>query len=343
MKKSKLLSSLPAQDQIMQLLFGPLIAKSINVAAKFNIADLISEGGPKTADYLAKSTGLDPTALYRILRALASLDIFRETESGKFENTPLSETLTSTHPNSIRDYAIYAVHDGNMKTWSKLEEVVHTGKSIFIDTNGCNPWDYFKQNPEVSEVFNRAMTNLSKNIADAFIESYNFADCESICDVGGGQGFFLSAILEKTPEAKGILFDLPHVIESAKKYLESNNVQNRIQLISGNLFESIPKGYSVYIVKHILHDWNDEKCLEILKSLRKAIPANGKLIILDALISEGNELHPSKWLDLHMMASLDGKERSEADFNNLLSKTGFQLEMATPLIGIVGIIEAIPV
>jgi hypothetical protein len=331
----------PAHVVLMQLAQGFMVAKALQTAAELGIADLVAPA-PCTTEELAQATSTDAPSLLRLLRALASRDIFRQDESGRFENTPLSEALRSDAPMSARDYVIYAPHDGNVLAWTRLKSVVRTGEASFAAANGADVWGYFEQHPDVEERFNRAMTALSAGSNRLVVEAYDFSPFTTIVDVGGGQGALLAAILGQSPAARGILFDLPAAADGARRYLASQGLDSRTEVVTGSIFESIPPGCDAYILKNVLHDWSDEKAVLILERCRAAIPAHGKLIIADAVMTPGNDPHPSKWFDLHMMVALGGRERTEEEFRNLLARAGFTLTSAKPLPAPIGIVEAVP-
>jgi hypothetical protein len=331
----------PPEALLLDLAQGYMVSKALQAAAETGIADLLIDS-PKTAEALAQLSGTDPSALFRLLRALASRGIFRQNESGGFENTPLSEFMRSDHPDSVRDYLAYTGHDANVLAWMHFMSVMKTGRPSFVEANGCDLWDYFRLHPDIGEQFNCAMTALTRKSDPLILGSYDFSAFERVIDVGGGQGQLLASILTKNPKMRGALFDLPAVVESARRYMGTQGVADRCDFIAGDAFKSVPGGFDAYVYKHILHDWSDEKCAVLLKRCREAIPAHGKLVILDAVMVPGNDPHPAKWLDLYMMVALGGRERTEDDFRSLLAAAGFKLTMARPLPA-VGILEAVPV
>jgi hypothetical protein len=331
----------PPHVVLMQLMQGVMIAKAVQAAAELGVADLLKDS-PKTSEELAKATSTHARSLYRLLRALASQGIFREDALGRFENTPLSEPLRSDAPMSARDYVIYAPHDGNVLAWMRLMAVLQTGRPSFRDATGFDPWAYFQRHPEIGERFNRAMTSLSAGMAKMVLDAYDFSPFTSIVDIGGGQGLLLACILKAHPNLRGILFEVPSVAEEARAYLRTQGLTDRSEVIAGDAFESIPAGHDAYVMKHVLHDWSDDKAFHILERCRAAIPDHGKLIIFDAVMMPGNDPHPAKWFDLHMMVVLGGRERTEEEFGELLRRAGFALTMAKPLPAPIGIVEAVP-
>jgi predicted O-methyltransferase YrrM len=295
-----------------------------------------------TAQDLARATSTNPSALFRLLRALAALGIFRLNKDGLFENTPLSEPMRSDSPDSVRDYLTYTPHDGHFRAFMRFMSVLKTGKPAFEEANGSNLWEYFRRNQYLGEEFNCAMTALTKRSNRRIVEEYDFSPFKRIIDIGGGQGLLLASLLKKFPGMRGAIFELPEVVKSAKKFIKSQGLTGRCEFFAGDMFESIPPGFDAYVYQHILHDWDDDMCAALLQRCREAIPARGKLIILDAVMVPGNEWHPAKWLDIYMMTVLGSRERTEEDFRDLLKNAGFKLTLAKPLPA-VGIVEAVPV
>lgn len=335
-------STLPPDALLMELSHGYWVSKALQTAALLGIADLLADS-PRTAEDLAQVTSTNPSMLFRLLRALASYGIFRQEESGCFENTPLSEPMRCDSPDSVRDYLTYTPHDGNILAWMRFMSVMETGQPVFVAANGNDLWEYFRQHQDIGEQFNCAMTALTKRSNRMVLQEYDFSSFKTIIDIGAGQGLLLASILKTFRHVRGTLFDLPAVVKSAKKYIKTQGVTDHCEFVAGDAFKSIPAGFDAYVYQHILHDWSDDKCAVLLDRCRRAIPPNGKLVILDAVIVPGNEPHPAKWFDLYMMVALGGRERSEEDFRVMLRDAGFKLTLAKPLPVPVGIIEAVPI
>jgi len=329
------------QSILIEIAEGYRISKALQAAAELGIADLIKHS-PKTSEELAQATGTHSPSLYRLLRALASKAIFRENDQGCFENTPLSEVLCTDDPHSVRDSVIYIPHDGGVRAWIRLMDVLKTGKPSFKDANGLNSWKYRQEHPEIGKHFNKHMTFFSSDMAQNLLDNYDFSAFNSIVDLGGGQGTLLASILKVYPQIHGVLFEISSVAEMAKDYLKELGLSDRSEIIVGDVFEAIPSGYDAYIMKDVLHNWNDEEVYQILQRCREAIPDHGKLIFFETVMIPGNEPDPNKWIDLHMMVALGGQERTAEKFEELLSRANFKMTKATPL-PIIGIVEAIPV
>ncbi len=327
---------------LMQIAQGFMAAKALQAAATLGIADLLA-GGPRSVADLAAATSTNEPSLGRLLRALASRDIFRSDETGKYLNTPLSEALRDDVPGSVRDYVIYAPHNGNVLAWTEIDHVLRTGEPSFARANGVGPWEYFADHPDIEVAFNRAMSARSAEANRLVVENCDFSRFDSILDLGGGEGRLLAAILTANPRATGTLLDLPTATEAARRYLRTEGLADRTNVITGDLFASVPSGHDAYVLKHILHDWSDEKSLEILRVCRRAMEPQSRLIIVDAVMEPGDEPHPAKWLDLHMMVAFGGRERTEDEFRALLGASGFALRSAIALPASTGVVEAEPI
>ncbi|HEX9538989.1 MAG TPA: methyltransferase [Streptosporangiaceae bacterium] len=332
----------PPAVVLMQMAQGFMVARALQAAAVLGIADLLA-GGPQSAADLAAATSTNGPSLGRLLRALASRGIFRSDETGKYLNTPLSEALRGDVPGSARDYVIYAPHNGNVLAWTELDHVLRTGEPSFARANGVGFWDYLAGHPDIEVAFNRAMTAMSAETNRLVVENCDFSRFDSIVDLGGGEGRLLAAILMANPRATGTLLDLPTATEAAERYLGTEGLADRTNVVTGDLFASVPPGHDAYVLKYILHDFPDEKSLDILRVCRQAMRPQSRLIIIDAVMEPGNEPHPSKWLDLHMMVALGGRERTEEEFQALLSASGFALRSALPLPASTGVVEAEPI
>lgn len=314
----------PPPMAMLQMIYGTWVSQAIYVVAKLGIADLLKDG-PKSSQELAETTGVDARSLYRILRALASFDVFKESEDGHFDLTPLSACLQTEVSGSMRYAAIMFGEDFHRQSWSNILQSVKTGKTAFGQVFGMDVFDYFTQNPEAGQIFDRAMTNLSGMLTVNIAAHYDFSSIRKIVDVAGGQGTLISHILKANPTMQGVLFDLPQTIERAKPFIEAQGVSDRCELVSGNFFESVPTGGDAYIMKHIIHDWDDEKAIAILKNCHQAMGENGKLLLVEIVIKPGNQTSLAKLSDLEMLVIAGGCERTEAEYRALFEASGFRL------------------
>ena len=334
--------AMPPQLAVLQMASGYWVSRSIYVAAKLGIADLLKDS-PKSCDELAAATGTHAPSLYRVLRALASLGVFAETQPNHFTLTPLAACLQSDTPNSVRACVIVQGEE-YYRAWGEFMHSVHTGGSSFEHIYGMNIFEYLAQNPESAKIFDEAMTNLSVTEIAGIAASYDFSSIQTLVDVAGGEGLLIASILKSNPTLKGVLFDRPHVIERAKPFLEAEGLLERCQLAAGNFFESVPEGGDAYILKYIIHNWDDERAIAILKQCHKVMPDNGKVLVAEQVIPPGNQPFMGKLIDLNMLVMTDGgRERTEAEYRALFEKAGFKLTRIVPTQDDVSIIEGIRV
>lgn len=331
---------LPPEAYITQLAFGALITQALAAAAKLGVADLLAEK-PLPVSELAAKTESHERSLYRVLRSLASVGVFVETEPKVFANTVYSEVLRSDVPNSTKGGAIFMGADWHWSVWGDMLYSVKTGKPAWGHIHGQEVFDYFPAHPEAAEIFNNAMTNMSTGTAPAIVEALDLTGINTIADIAGGHGYLLSQILKANPDVKGVLFDMPSVIEGAASLLEKEGVAERVEKVSGDFFASVPSGADAYIMKHIIHDWNDEQCVTILKNIYSAMNENGKVLIVEVVVPTGNEPHFSKIMDLEMLVSPGGVERTDEEYKELLAAAGFCLTRIIPTKSPYSIVEGV--
>ncbi|HEX8139653.1 MAG TPA: methyltransferase [Pyrinomonadaceae bacterium] len=329
------------EECLTQMAFGALMSQALYVAAKLGVADLLADGARSVAE-LAAATRTHERALYRVLRSLASAGVFEETEPKRFALSPLAEPLRSAAPNSVRNGVIFMGEEWHWKVWGDMLYSVRTGKPAWGHVHGeAEVFDYFTKNPEHAEIFNSAMTDMSVATAPAVVEAYDFSGIETLADIAGGHGYLLAQVLKAHPKMKGVLFDMSSVIAGAGALLEREGVGNRVEKISGDFFASVPAGADAYIMKHIIHDWDDERARRILRNIREVMPDNGKVLIVETVVPEGNEPHYSKLLDLEMLASPGGVERTEAEYAELLEAAGLRLSRVIQTASPFSIVEAV--
>jgi ubiquinone/menaquinone biosynthesis C-methylase UbiE len=328
------------RQQLVQMIISYWTSMSIHVAAKLRLADLVKDS-PKTAAELAKATNTHPQSLYRLLRALASVEIFAEDAQGRFALTPMAECLLDVH-GSQRAVALM-MGDEHFRAWGDLLYSVQTGKPAFDHIYGKGVFEFLSENVEQAKIFDAAMTGFHGPETQAMIDAYDYTGVNTLVDIGGGNGTVLTAVLKKHPAIKGVLYDLPGVIERAKKNLADAGLADRCQTIAGSFFESAPPGGDAYQMRHIIHDWTDEQCHTILGHIRKVIPKTGRLLVIEMVVKPGNVPQPAKWLDLNMLVLPGGRERTEAEYRDLYAKAGFRLERIVPTPTEVSVIEGKPV
>ena len=319
------------------MIFGYVTTKAIHVAAKLNIADLITSHGPMDGSELARLTGANAEAIFRLLRALASSGIFIENENGKFSLTPLAECLKEDSPTSVKAMALSA---GSLfyKTYTEFLYAVQNGGGGWVKALGSPPFEYLRDHPEEGKIFDRMMTDIHGGETQPMVENYDFSVFKTVIDIGGGNGDVISAVLNKNPETKGVLFDLPEVIQRSTENILASGLKARCKLASGNFFESVTSGGDAYILRHIIHDWSDEDTVRILTNCRKAMNPGGKILVVEAVIPNGNDPHPFKWLDLTMLM-IGGKERTKEQFAQVFTKSGLELTRIIPITPAICIVE----
>lgn len=331
---------MPPEAVLIQIQFSALLAQALSVAAELKIADLLADG-PRSIKELAETTGSHERSLYRILRSLASAGVFSEVADRVFAQTPHSEPLRSDAPVSMRNGAIFMGAPWHWQVWGDLRYSVKTGLPAWSKQLGGEVFDFFARNPEASEIFNNAMTDMSVSSAPPLVAAYDFSGIRTVADVGGGHGYFLAQILKANPELRGMLYDLDHVVQGAEETFTEAGVSDRVQKIAGSFFESIPSGADAYVMKHIIHDWDDEKCVTILKNIRTAMGPEGRVLICEVVVPEGNEPHFSKFMDLEMLVSPGGVERTEAEYRDLYAAAGLKLNRIIPTASAYSIVEGV--
>jgi len=330
----------PAHVGILQIINGTYVAGAIACLAQLGIPDLV-EAGPKAVEELAPQVNANPQALYRLMRATASVGVLAEGADGKFSETPMSAVLRRNGSPSLRALAIMGGREWHGRGWAHLEHCVRTGKQALDRIYGTPVFEFFGKHPEEAQIFNDAMTALSTIDSPAVAESYSFDQIHSIVDVGGGHGLLLATILARNPHMKGTLYDVPRVVEGAKDG-PLKPLMERCTVASGDMFSSVPAGADAYIMKHIIHDWPDDLCLKILKACRKSVNAGGRVLVVDWVIQPGNDFSPGKFLDLQMLIFPGGRERSEKQFRDLFAAAGWQLTRIVPTAAGESIVEGIP-
>lgn len=320
---------------LFQLLTGHYISHALYVAAKLGLADQLA-GGPKDAEELAVATATHAPSLRRVMRLLAAAGVLSEADDGRFALTPVGDYLRSEAPLSARATALLFAGP-NMGAWRELLYSVQTGDKSFERVYGCEPFAYMSQHPEDAKVFNEAMTSASAQVARAVPKAYDFSRFRTVADVGGGHGVLLASILNAYPQLHGILFEVPHVAEGANKYLESAGVAGRCRIVGGDFFADVPAGADCYLLKSVIHDWDDERSVAILRNCHKAMPADGRLLLVEMVLPTrarpGMRERIVLGSDVNMLVNVGGRERSEADFAGLYRAADFRLERVWPIEG----------
>ena len=318
----------PPPVQMMQMITGFWTSCCIYAAAKLNIAELLKDK-PQTADQLAETTHSDAASLYRVLRALSSVGVFKENAQQQFELTSLGNTLQANVPGSMKAMAVAQLGD-HFNAWGNLIYSIKTGQIAFDNIEGMSVWKYYEMHPDEGLNFMKAMSGLTEAAIMHVLPVYDFSGFQTIVDLGGGNGALLMAVLDKAPQANGIVFDEEYVVEETKRSLQVKGYANRCKTEAGSFFEFVPENADAYMMKMVLHDWNDEQCLQILQNCNKAMKHGSKLLVIDAVIPEGNEPHPGKFMDINMLAMTGGRERTEKEFASLFARAGLKLSRVIP-------------
>jgi SAM-dependent methyltransferase len=338
------IDDLPAAA-LLHLAAGFQVARALYVAARLGLADLLDEG-PKTADELARATGAHAASLERVMRLLACEGVFAQEESRRFALTPLSMPLLSGRTGSLRDLIAHQLGEEAYGAWGALIENVRTGVTAFDSAFGTDVWEYRARHPEYAARFDAAMSNFADAQIGAVLDAYPFSMFRRIVDLGGGVGNFLAALLREHPAMNGVLFDLPHVAESARDQIARAGLADRCQVLGGDAFAGVPGGADAYVLSRVIHDWDDARALVILRNCRRAMPREGKLLVLERVLPAGGRLSPGARSllasDLMMMVMNGGRERTEDEYRALLAEAGFASAKITPTRAAVSVIEAQP-
>ncbi len=312
--------------QLRELMAGYFLSHAVYVAARLNIATLLADG-PKTCAALAAACGAHSDTLYRLLRALASYGVFAEDEQQRFANTPKSEPLRADIPASMRPMALFFGDETMVTPWHTLLHSVTSGKPAFEHVYGMHHFDYMARHADKAKVFDDAMVSLSAAVNAALVKGYDFSPFASIIDIAGGYGSTLCTILRANPGLRGILFDMPHVIEGARAYIATQGLAERCDVVGGDFFQSVPAGAGAYFMKHIIHDWDDERCVKLLRTCHAAMPARAKLLVCERIVPPGNAPAYSKVGDLVMLIMTPGgRERTLEQYRTLFEGGGFRLD-----------------
>jgi hypothetical protein len=325
------------RQALLRLVSGYQLSHALHVAARLDIADRLA-GGPQSSDELAAALDVDPYALYRLLRALAAVGVLHELDGRRFELTELGEGLRSDVPGSIHGWALMIGRPLHWNTWSSLVDSIRTGENTFRLVHGTDVWSYRSQRPEELAIFDGAMTSMTGVADAAVLAAYDFGRFGEVVDVAGGRGALLAAILAKHDAVRGVLFDQPDVVANAGPLLD--RFGDRCRAVGGSFFESVPPGADAYVLQSILHDWEDEDCLAILRVLEAAMPEHGAVLVLERDLGGPNENAPAKLSDLNMLVNPGGRERSEEEYAALFAAAGLCYVAATPSAAGITVFEA---
>jgi hypothetical protein len=321
-----------------ELILAAWISQGITAVAELGVADALA-GGPLPINELAGKVGADPDALGRLLRALISKGIFAQRDDGRYELTPLADVLRSDAPVSMAATARFIGAKQHREHWNLLTEAIKTGSSIVTNLRGKAFFDYLGDEPDYGQIFNDAMTSLSGLAIGPVVDAYDFKQFGTIVDVAGGHGRLLAAILASAPDAHGVLYDLPEVIAGAPALLRESHVAERVRLAEGSFFDGVPTGGDAYVLKNIIHDWDDDASVRILRNVRSAATAGAALLLVETVIPEGDGNPIGKWMDMEMLILNDGRERTAGEYRRLFEEAGFQMIGAVETASRLSIIE----
>ena len=330
----------PAQH-VLQLSSGYIVSTAMYLAAKLEIADHLA-AGRSTIGELARATGANEGALYRVLRLLASLGVFDETGPRSFALTPVGTLLRKGVPGSLHGIAVFLPDPLHFRVYANAIDSVLTGKPALESTVGMPGFEYLRRNPEYSEVFNQAMTTLSATVVPATLEAYDFSGIKVLVDIAGGHGELLTSILQKYPTMRGILTEVDHVVAGAIPRIADLGLADRCEAVAADLFKTAPAGADAYMLKNIIHDWDDEHCEQILRTIHTAMGSKrGKVLLLEMMIPAGREPSLGKIIDIEMLLWPGGLERTANEFRALFDHAGFDLTAIIPTKSPVTIVEAL--
>ena len=327
-----------ASQQIMQLSTGYVASTCLYVAVKLRLPDLL-DAAPRSSADLARELHVNEDALYRVMRTLTSLGVFEDKGSRTFANNLASSMLRSATPGSMYDMALWMSDPFHFQVYANALHSVKTGNPAVEKTFGVPVFEWFPKHPEESEIFNNAMTMFSAMVIPAVLEVYDFSGIGTLIDIAGGHGRVLTSILQKYPSMRGVLFDLEHVLAGARPVIESLGLADRCRTVTGDFFKAVPEGGDAYIMKHIIHDWDDERAAAILKNIRAAMTRGGRVILVESVVTPGSQPDFAKIIDVEMLLMPGGRERTAQEFRDLFARAGFELTRIIPTKSPLSVIE----
>lgn len=333
------MDQVPPSQQMFQLITGYWITQMMGTAARLGLADYLG-AGPLNVAAIATKAGANVDALYRVMRACTAVGVFTEQADKTFANNTLSETLRSNVPDSMRNFAIAQSAPGHWRPWEQLTEAVRSGKRTTHGALGQELFNWYGTHPEEAAAFTGAMHNLAALVATEVSQAIDFSTVDRVVDVGGANATLVSAVLRAFPSTRGVLLDLPHVVEAVKKTLAASGFAERCEAVAGDFFEAVPKG-DVMLLKQILHDWNDEQCVTILHNCAESLPSGGRVLLVEMVVSENGTPSPAHLMDVNMLVLLPGKERTATEYGKLFTAAGLTPGRVLPTHSPFSIIEAV--
>lgn len=328
------------RQQLQTLINSYQMSQMLHVAAKLKIADLL-EDGPRTTTDLAASAGAHEDALYRLMRTLASSGIFTELEGRRFQLNAAAEYLRSDAQGSVRVLAEIVGEEWMWRPWGALLASVRTGTTAFNHVYGMGTFDWFAKHPDAGRLFDAGQAETTLASSKAVTDAFDFGNVRRVVDVGGGDGTLLASVLRANPSVRGVVFDLPSVVEAAKIVFDPMLVA-RAELVGGDFFQAVPSGADLYLMKSILHDWNDSDCQRILVSTRQAMSRTARLVVVEDLVCGPNQPCPAKQRDINMLVRAGGRNRTEQEYRDVLTRGGFRTTRVIPTASTLFLLEALP-
>jgi len=330
------------QAAVMEMMSNLWAARAVHAAAKLGIADALAEGAQTAAEVAVRTEAHGPS-MDRLLRALSAVGFVRQVEPGRFELTAAGEVLRSDAPGSMRAVAMTELGDEHYEAWGSLVHSVRTGETAFQHRFGMSAWEYYRGNPAEARNFDQTMARFSAMLTPYILSGYDFARFAKVVDVGGGNGTLLAGILKEWPHLRGTVMDLPQVVEHARRTASARGLNGRCEFVSGDFFQAVPRGADLYMLKWIIHDWDDDAAATILKRIRVAMAPDGRVILIETILPYGDQPSFPSLFDLNMLVMTGGRERSEAQFQRLFTRGGFRLNRVIPLALDMYILEGKPV
>jgi len=312
------------REALLQMVNSYMISQALYVVAKLGIADLLADG-PKSADEIAAVVDCHPPSVYRVLRSVAAVGVFAEGEDGRFELTPMGDLLKSDTEGSLQGWTVIRGEPFVWRPWGEILHSVKTGRSAFGHVFEKPAFDYLGENQDDARLFDNAMRSISHGKFEALAEAYDFSGVKTLVDVGGGNGGMMTAILKANTHLKGTIAELPHVVDHATERMEEAGLTERCECVPVDMFESVPAS-DAYIMGNVIHDWDDERSITILSNCRKAMRDDGRVLLVEMVLTPGNEFHLGKLVDIEMLVMTDGGlERTEAGYQKLFESAGLRL------------------
>jgi hypothetical protein len=327
---------------MMHMIHGFMLSQAIYVAAKLGLADLLQTGA-RSSEELACATSMHAPSLYRVLRTLSAVGVFEETEPDVFGLTPMGETLRTDAEGSLRPLAVCMGGQCNWQAWGDILHSIKTGESAFEHVFGTGFFQHLDRHPDNARMFLEAMNCCAGLYNEAIVAGYDFSRFGKVVDVGGGQGKLVALILKANPSTRGVLFDTPNQTPGAQRLFEQEEIAGRCETITGDFLESVPEGGDAYLLKHIIHDWDDQRAIEILKNCRRSMSVEARLLLIEEIITRDSDFAPAKVLDIQQLLMPGGRERTREEYGKLLEAAGFELTAIIPTQSSLSIIESKPI